>query len=535
MASLIPGYEYDIFISYRQKDNKHDGWVNEFVDNLKGELESTFKEEISVYFDINPHDGLLETHDVGASLKEKLKCLIFIPIISQTYCDSKSFAWQNEFCAFNRLAKEDQFGRDIRLTGGNIASRILIRSFKKVQYINDNEKNLIGEHLSKVKEEKEMRPDKNESEKSTKKQNFPDAYSHAALANLVIRFFGYKRDNNTIESIKTNAKKALSVEADNEIALMSLEGYYLMKILSGKTLKIIEYRDVIVTLKSLISKNPSSPMGFFCLAEYYRLLKKDLMHASDYYRHALAQCERDLQSDTSNGITLGIAAQSTGMLGLLEYKVGHFKEAIKYTEQSIQFMPGIARTYNQLSNFYFETDQPQRARAILDQALSKVINHSDRGDIGLSQGRYSMIEGKFKEADQYWANAMNDFSDPSNVLYDYAFLYRYIILLRLGDSRTADSLLTIRLKIQESNSWPEPLIRFFAGTLQEEIILKQLDRQWKKCETFFFLGEKDMISGDLEGAKRHFEDCINTKVTNYYEYDMAQGELSRIMKGIKSP
>jgi hypothetical protein len=125
MANLIPGYEYDIFISYHQKDNKHDGWVTEFVDNLKGELESTFKEEISIFFDINPHDGQLETHDVSASLKEKLKCLIFIPIISQTYCDSKSFAWQNEFCAFNRLAEEDQFGRDIRLAVGNVENRIL--------------------------------------------------------------------------------------------------------------------------------------------------------------------------------------------------------------------------------------------------------------------------------------------------------------------------------------------------------------------------------------------------------------------------
>ena len=54
MASLIPCYEYDIFISYRQKDNKYDGWVTEFVDNLKKELESTFKEEISVYFDDKP-------------------------------------------------------------------------------------------------------------------------------------------------------------------------------------------------------------------------------------------------------------------------------------------------------------------------------------------------------------------------------------------------------------------------------------------------------------------------------------------------
>ena len=115
MASLITGYEYDIFISYRQKDNKHDGWVTEFVDNLKGELESTFKEEISVYFDINPHDGLLETHDVDASLKEKLKCLIFIPVISRTYCDPKSFAWEHEFKAFVEQASQDQFGLKVRL------------------------------------------------------------------------------------------------------------------------------------------------------------------------------------------------------------------------------------------------------------------------------------------------------------------------------------------------------------------------------------------------------------------------------------
>jgi hypothetical protein len=74
------------------------------VDNLKVELESTFKEEISVYFDINPHDGLLETHDVDASLKEKLRCLIFIPIISRTYYDPKSFAWEHEFKAFVELA-----------------------------------------------------------------------------------------------------------------------------------------------------------------------------------------------------------------------------------------------------------------------------------------------------------------------------------------------------------------------------------------------------------------------------------------------
>jgi TolB-like protein len=147
MSGIIPGYEYDIFISYRQKDNKGDKWVSEFVEALKTELESTFKEEITVYFDINPHDGLLETHDVDASLKEKLRCLIFIPVISQTYCDPKSFAWQHELCVFNKFAKEDKFGRDIRLAGGNVSSRILP---VKIHDLEPEDNSLLENELGRV-------------------------------------------------------------------------------------------------------------------------------------------------------------------------------------------------------------------------------------------------------------------------------------------------------------------------------------------------------------------------------------------------
>jgi hypothetical protein len=34
MSSIIEGYNYDIFISYRQKDKKHVGCVIEFVDQM---------------------------------------------------------------------------------------------------------------------------------------------------------------------------------------------------------------------------------------------------------------------------------------------------------------------------------------------------------------------------------------------------------------------------------------------------------------------------------------------------------------------
>ena len=147
MPSIIKGYNYDIFISYRQNDNKYDGWVTEFVDNLNKELDANIKDKVSVYFDINPTDGLLETDSVDKSLEGKLRCLIFIPIISRTYCDPKSFAWQHEFCAFLKLAKEDKFGRDIKLASGNVASRILP---VKIHDLDPDDTKLIENELGEV-------------------------------------------------------------------------------------------------------------------------------------------------------------------------------------------------------------------------------------------------------------------------------------------------------------------------------------------------------------------------------------------------
>jgi len=125
MSSIIKGYEYDIFISYRQNDNKRDSWVSKFVEALRDELDATLKEQVTIYFDENPHDGLHDHHEVDDSLREKLKCLILIPIVSQTYCDPKCFAWEHEFKVFVEQASNDQFGLKTKLASGNVASRIL--------------------------------------------------------------------------------------------------------------------------------------------------------------------------------------------------------------------------------------------------------------------------------------------------------------------------------------------------------------------------------------------------------------------------
>ncbi len=125
MPSILPNYEYDIFVSYRHNDNKYDGWVTEFVEKLKQELDATIKDRLTIYFDRSPQEGLLETHQVHESLKGKIKSLIFIPIVSQTYCDTNSFAWKDEFLTFLSEAERDTIGKTVRTISGNVISRVL--------------------------------------------------------------------------------------------------------------------------------------------------------------------------------------------------------------------------------------------------------------------------------------------------------------------------------------------------------------------------------------------------------------------------
>lgn len=125
MRSLIQGYEYDVFVSYRHRDNRYDGWVTAFVSNLRKELDATFKDQVSIYFDENPHDGINEVDVVDETIDAKIKCLVFIPVLSQTYCDPKSFAWNNEFLAFRAFASGDQYKLNITLPNGNRVSRII--------------------------------------------------------------------------------------------------------------------------------------------------------------------------------------------------------------------------------------------------------------------------------------------------------------------------------------------------------------------------------------------------------------------------
>lgn len=124
-SSVIPDFDYDIYISYRSNDNKYDGWISEFVEKLNQELSATLKDKLSIFFDINPEDKREGFQGEDGSFSQKIKSLIFIPVISQTYCDVNSSVWNNEFRIFQDGIKNDSIGSNIKLSNGNTVSRVI--------------------------------------------------------------------------------------------------------------------------------------------------------------------------------------------------------------------------------------------------------------------------------------------------------------------------------------------------------------------------------------------------------------------------
>ncbi len=124
-SSILPSFDYDVHISYRYHDNNYDGWVTEFVEKLNQELSATLKDKLTIFFDKNPEDKRVGFENEDGSTSPKINSLIFIPVISQTYCDESSPVWKNEFMIFKEEIKKDQLGSTIKLPNGNITSRVI--------------------------------------------------------------------------------------------------------------------------------------------------------------------------------------------------------------------------------------------------------------------------------------------------------------------------------------------------------------------------------------------------------------------------
>jgi TolB-like protein/Tfp pilus assembly protein PilF len=347
MSGIIEGYSYDIFISYRQKDNKGDRWVSEFVDSLRTELESTFKEEIRVYFDINPHDGLLETHDVDASLKEKLKCLIFIPIISRTYCDPRSFAWEHEFKAFVEQASRDQFGLKVRLANGNVANRVLP---VRIHDLDTDDIKLCESILGGVlrgiefiyKEtgfNRPLKPDDDEKI-NLNKTKYRNQITKVALAiKEIVSSIGYheqkpdldsKEVPRSISENRKNNKKIIVSGSIILIGLIILGCFYFPKLLKTK-----EKPDKSIAVLPFVNDSPDKENDYFCNGMMDEILTQ-LQNIHDLKVKSRTSVEKYRSPDKD----IKVIGKELGVTFIIEGSVRKIGDDLRITTQLIDTKSG---------------------------------------------------------------------------------------------------------------------------------------------------------------------------------------------------
>jgi TIR domain len=81
---IVPGFKYDLFVSYAHRNDKPWGWVSDFIGTLKEELESKSR-DFNVWWD----PGLRTGEDFNLAIASAIsESAIFLAVLSKAYGDS---------------------------------------------------------------------------------------------------------------------------------------------------------------------------------------------------------------------------------------------------------------------------------------------------------------------------------------------------------------------------------------------------------------------------------------------------------------
>lgn len=120
----------------------------------------------------------------------------------------------------------------------------------------------------------------------------------------------------------------------------------------------------------------------------------------------------------------------------------------------------------------------------------------------------------------------------------YEVIFGYLAGLRRGQADRA------WLQAQRSTEarWPAPIQRFLLGEIDRAALLQaardpfDLRTTEQQCEAYFALGEVALARGDTETAVREFENCVQSGIVGFIEYDLARRELARLRPAaVESP
>ena len=160
-------------------------------------------------------------------------------------------------------------------------------------------------------------------------------------------------------------------------------------------------------------------------------------------------------------------------------------------------------------------------------ALYRRLRQAAPGDDYLrnSLAVHSFAEGRFAEAEALFRAVK-----PEDANQPYEAIFAHLSGLR---QRTGDSVWLRQHRVGTAG-WPAPIQRYLLGEIDRAALLQaardtfDLRTTEQQCEAYFSLGEAALAAGDVETARREFENCVQSGIVGFIEYGLAKRELERL-------
>ncbi len=217
-------------------------------------------------------------------------------------------------------------------------------------------------------------------------------------------------------------------------------------------------------------------------------------------------------------------------LGIVYHRQGKYEEAIAAYKKATTVNPEYEFAYENLVSLYVMQGKYEAAIAEYKKAI-ELNTGSAYAYFGL--GALYTNQGKFNDAARILRIAAEKGIGDSFFSLSY-----FVAMQRIGNAAEAEVHISKVAQTLESDAWIAPVVRFYAGEITEEAVLKaaesddeQTDNE-QKCEVYYYVGMAHLVgattSPDKTRAAEYFEKCLETNVTEYLEYDWAKNELERI-------
>lgn len=100
--------------------------------------------------------------------------------------------------------------------------------------------------------------------------------------------------------------------------------------------------------------------------------------------------------------------------------------------------------------------------------------------------------------------------------------------------RALDAARIAARNLQETNPWTRLIVAYLAGDSAPANLLSEVDSPARECDARYYIGIRNLVSGNRDDARAAFEACVATKYLDLDEYSLANWHLKRMADGNSS-